>query len=199
MSSTTRNILFGLSLLSLGSLSSHLWLFYSIYFLIGVVGSGTTPVPYAKVITRWFDRRRGLALGLSVTASYLSFALMPSLAQALIAAMDWRGAHLVIGFMVLGIAIPVVALLGAVVWATNHRYGIRCDGILRADPGHTRCQHYCGGRLGVEDGSLSRAIAVCVELLIITKLSNAAPIIAMPVAIPGRSGNHLIKVEIGEM
>jgi sugar phosphate permease len=115
---------FGLCLLSLALLSRHIWLFYAIYFLIGVVGSGTTPVPYAKVITRWFDRRRGLALGLSVAASSLSLALMPSLAQGLIAAVGWRGAYLVIGFIVLGIAIPVVAFL---VKENPQLMGLECD------------------------------------------------------------------------
>jgi hypothetical protein len=52
-------LLFGLSVLSLAFLSSHLWHFYAIYLLIGVVGSGTTPVPYAKVLSRWFNHRRG--------------------------------------------------------------------------------------------------------------------------------------------
>jgi MFS family permease len=53
----------GLSVLSLFFLSAHLWHFYAVYLLMGVVGSGTTPVPYAKVISRWFDRKARLGLG----------------------------------------------------------------------------------------------------------------------------------------
>jgi sugar phosphate permease len=103
--------LYGLGVLALALLSGHVWLLYGIYFFIGVVGTGTTPVPYAKVITRWFDRSRGLALGLTVAASSLGLVAMPYLAQALIAAVGWRRAYLIIALMVLGIAIPVVALL----------------------------------------------------------------------------------------
>jgi len=103
--------LYGLGAMALALLSGHIWLLYSIYLYIGVVGSGTTPVPYAKVITRWFDRRRGLALGLMVAASSFSLAALPSLAQALIAAGGWRLAYVIIALMVLGISIPVVALL----------------------------------------------------------------------------------------
>jgi len=55
-------LLFGLSVCSLSFLSAHLWHLYAIYLLLGVVGSGTTPVPYTKVISRWFNRQRGLAL-----------------------------------------------------------------------------------------------------------------------------------------
>jgi MFS family permease len=102
--------LYGLGVLALALLSGHIWLLYTIYLYIGVVGSGTTPIPYAKVITRWFDRRRGLALGLTVAASSLSLAAMPSLAQALIVALGWRHAYVIIALMVLG-AIPVIALL----------------------------------------------------------------------------------------
>ena len=104
-------LLFGLSVLSLSFLSAHLWHFYALYLLIGVVGSGTTPVPYAKVISRWFDRKRGLALGLAVALSTLGGTFMPSVVQALIAAMGWRHTYLLLGLMAMGIAIPVVGLL----------------------------------------------------------------------------------------
>lgn len=126
---------FGLTLISLAALSRHLWLFYLVYFLIGAVGSGTTPVPYAKVITRWFGRRRGFALGLSVAASSLSFALMPSLARALIAGVGWRGAYVVIGLMVLGIAIPVVALL---IQEDPQLIGLKADGISGDELSHAK-------------------------------------------------------------
>jgi MFS family permease len=104
-------LLFGLSVLSLSFLSAHLWHFYAIYLLIGVVGSGTTPVPYAKVLSRWFDRKRGLALGLTVAVGSLGGTFMPSVAQSLIAAMGWRHAYMLLGLMALGVAIPVVGLL----------------------------------------------------------------------------------------
>src|SRR5579862_7150926 len=35
---------------------------YTIYILLGVVGNGTTQLCYARVISAWFDQRRGLAL-----------------------------------------------------------------------------------------------------------------------------------------
>jgi sugar phosphate permease len=104
-------LLFGLSVFSLSFLSAHLWHFYAIYLFMGVVGSGTTQVPYAKVISRWFDRQRGLALGLSVAALGVSASLMPSLAQALITAVGWRQAYVLLSLMAMGVAIPVVGLL----------------------------------------------------------------------------------------
>ncbi len=104
-------LLFGLSVVSLSFLSTHLWHFYAVYLLLGVVGSGTTPVPYTKVISRWFDRKRGLALGLAAATFSVSGSLMPPLAQALIAAVGWRHAYEILGLMAMGITIPVVVLL----------------------------------------------------------------------------------------
>jgi len=57
-------LLFGLGVLSLAFLSAHLWHFYAVYLFLGIVGSGTALVPYTKVISQWFDRQRGLALGM---------------------------------------------------------------------------------------------------------------------------------------
>src|SRR5438067_1639558 len=37
---------------------------FLIFALTGIVGGVGTPIPYASVITQWFDGRRGLALGL---------------------------------------------------------------------------------------------------------------------------------------
>lgn len=102
--------LFGLGTLSLYFLSAHLWHFYAIFLLTGVVGSGTTPVPYSKVISQWFDRQRGLALGLATVGSSVGAFVMPSLAQVLIISIGWRHAYVVLGLLTLGITLPVVGL-----------------------------------------------------------------------------------------
>ena len=86
-------LLFGAGVLSLYFLSAHLWYFYTIFLFMGVVGSGTGPVPYSKVISRWFDRQRGLALGLALVGSSVGIAALPSLAQALITTVGWRSTY----------------------------------------------------------------------------------------------------------
>ncbi len=69
-------LLFGFGLISFSLLSARLWHLYAIYLVLGVVGGGTAPVPYSNVISHWFDKRRGLALGLAMVGLGLStFAL----------------------------------------------------------------------------------------------------------------------------
>ena len=61
------------------------------------------------MISHWFDKKRGLALGLAMVGLGLGAFIMPSLAQMLITFHSWRQAYIFIGLMVIVIAIPVVS------------------------------------------------------------------------------------------
>jgi len=91
-------------------IGSRLWQLYLFYVALGFVGAPTGPVPYSAVIARWFDRRRGLALGLIMFGMGIGTTLMPPLVQRLIAAFGWRMTFACLGAAILLIAIVVVAL-----------------------------------------------------------------------------------------
>lgn len=74
-----------------------------------VISSGMSPVPYGNVVSRWFDRRRGLALGLMMSGLGLGAIVMPSLAQRLPAMFGWRMAYTLVGSAILLVSFPVVA------------------------------------------------------------------------------------------
>ena len=101
-------VLFGLTLGSLFFLSANLWHYYAVYIVLGVVGSGVSPVPYYNVITHWFDRRRGLALGLAMIGVGASEFIMPLLAQGLIGRIGWRAAYVLLAIVVTLVTLPVV-------------------------------------------------------------------------------------------
>ena len=103
-------LLFGLGVVSFSILLPKLWHFYAIYVLLGVVGSGTTPVSFSKVISQWFDRRRGIALGLIAAGSSLGSFVLPPFAHSLIDAVGWRQAYFLLGVLVIAVTVPVVAL-----------------------------------------------------------------------------------------
>ncbi|MDW8240572.1 MAG: MFS transporter [Acidobacteriota bacterium] len=102
---------FGLCLISLHELSARLWHFYVVCLLMGAVGAGSTVVTYFGVIAHWFNRRRGLALGLAMIGVGLSNFTMPSLVQALIEHVGWRHTYLLVGLAVLLVPLPVGLLL----------------------------------------------------------------------------------------
>jgi nitrate/nitrite transporter NarK len=122
-------LLFGVGVLSLYFLSAHLWHFYAIFLFLGVLGSGTTAVPYSKVISRWFDRQRGLALGLALVGASVGISAMPSVAQALITSVGWRSTYVVLGLLTMGITLPVV---GRFLTETPQQMGLWPDGAASA-------------------------------------------------------------------
>src|SRR5215470_6963392 len=74
---------FGALYASLSLLTPHLWHLYAIFLLLGLVGPGTSAVPNASLISRWFTERRGLALGVAMCGTALGGVVWPSATQSL--------------------------------------------------------------------------------------------------------------------
>jgi MFS family permease len=84
------------------------WLVFGVV-IMGGVGGASSPTS-AVAVARWFTRRRGLALGIVAGGSAAGqFVLLPAMA-ALVQALGWRPAFLVLGGAVLAVAVPVVFL-----------------------------------------------------------------------------------------
>ncbi len=85
--------------------------FILIYAVMGLFAAGQTPLPYSKAISSWFDRQRGLALGVAISGVGLGAAVVPKITGALISHVGWRGAYFGLGLLTLVIALPSVAFL----------------------------------------------------------------------------------------
>jgi len=84
---------------------------YIIYILLGVVGNGTTQLCYARVISAWFDRRRGLALATMMAGVGAGAIGIPPLATWLIETHGLREAYLL-----LGASVFVLGMIPAALW-----------------------------------------------------------------------------------
>jgi len=102
---------FGSILLANWLFSGSIAQFYCFCVLLGFCVGGVGPIPYGSLVSHWFDRLRGLALGLAMLGIGLGAVIMPSLAQALIARCGWKTAYSILGASVLLICWPVVACL----------------------------------------------------------------------------------------
>jgi len=102
---------FALVLISGRALGTSIWQFYLFYAALGLMSIAASPIPYGVAVSRWFDRRRGLALGFMMVGVGLGAIVVPLVAQRLIAAFGWRTAYALLGFMVLFIPFPLVAVL----------------------------------------------------------------------------------------
>lgn len=105
-------LLFGLVLCSALWVGGGLWQLYLFYAVLGMaMASGPAPVPYGVVISSWFDRHRGLALGMSMMGIGIGSIVVPILAQRLITIFGWRMAFAIFGAAVLLLPLPVIAAL----------------------------------------------------------------------------------------
>jgi MFS family permease len=83
---------------------------YLVFAFAGLTGTVGGPIPYSTVISQWFDRQRGLALGIGMAGVGLGVALVPQLAALLIVHFGWRTAYLGIAAAVVVFAFVPVAL-----------------------------------------------------------------------------------------
>jgi MFS family permease len=102
-------VMFALSLLLNKVFTANIWQFYLFCVALGLLINGMGPIPYGNLVSHWFDRRRGLALGLMMIGLGSGAMIMPSLAQQLIGRFGWRATYAALGGGVLLIAMPVVA------------------------------------------------------------------------------------------
>ena len=97
---TRWTVIFGALMIALGlSISTlgppwPLWIGHGLF--IGLVGLGGINAPLYVYVSRWFDRRRGSALALISSGSYLAGAMWPPMFERAIASVGWRADHAVV-------------------------------------------------------------------------------------------------------
>jgi sugar phosphate permease len=118
-------LMLAVSLAVLSQINGTLTQFYLAFALMGATTAGTNVVSYARAIALWFNRKRGLALGLAASAQAVGSFLIPIFAQKLIAQVGWSHTLLVLAVFELVVCLPLVALL---IKDSPKPYGLLPDG-----------------------------------------------------------------------
>jgi MFS family permease len=85
-----------------------LWIGHGLF--IGLLGLGGINAPLYVYVSRWFDRRRGSAMALISSGSYLAGAMWPTLFERAIAWMGWRQTMLSYLFVEIVVIVPLALL-----------------------------------------------------------------------------------------
>jgi len=94
------------------SLTNTLWYFYLSYFAIGVGMSAIGTVPASTAVSNWFERKRGLAIGImSSGIGAGGFALAPLVGGYLIPNLGWRASYLALAVLTWVVVIPLALLV----------------------------------------------------------------------------------------
>jgi MFS family permease len=78
---------------------------------LGLIGAGTSAIVYVALVTTWFDRMRGFAIGIAMAGSGFSAIVMPKLMIPYVAQAGWRMGYQALAIIML-VTLPLI-LLGA--------------------------------------------------------------------------------------
>jgi MFS family permease len=96
----------GAAIVGLGQISSlAFFYFFYLFNALGYVCGG--PLPSQVLLSRWFGRSRGKAMGIAYIGIGLGGAIVPLLADSLTRGLGWRGALAALGVLMVAIALPL--------------------------------------------------------------------------------------------
>ena len=122
-------IMMGLCVAAMAWLTPKIWHYYALYFLIPFLGAGTLPQSYTRVLIAWFARRRGLAIGVSLSGFGVGVMLVPVFAQMMIEQHGWRSAYIGFALAIFALALPMALF---VLQEDPKKMGLRPDGDTEA-------------------------------------------------------------------
>src|SRR3954471_19108205 len=101
------SIAVGLAISSLGQ-TWQLYLGHGLF--IGLLGNSGLNAPLYVYVSRWFDRRRGSALALISSGSYLAGTVWPPIFERAIALFGWQATMIGYGLFAVALIIPLALL-----------------------------------------------------------------------------------------
>lgn len=84
--------------------------FLAIFLTLGVLGTGASAITMTRIVSSWFERARGLALGLILTGSGLCSAVVPPVVAHVMEEHGWRWGYGALAILVLA-ATPLTLAL----------------------------------------------------------------------------------------
>jgi len=109
-------VLFGSTMIGLGALlasqSEGRWsLYVANGLLIGFLGKAALIAPLVTNATRWFDRRRGLAVAIIASGQGVAGAIWPPVLHYMNASIGWRDTYFYFGIFAFASMVPLALLL----------------------------------------------------------------------------------------
>lgn len=95
----------GVGLMLLG-LTSSVWQLYLLYAVVGIGLSGAGVVPVSAAVSRWFTRRRGLAMGIAIAGIALGAFLLVNFTHRITVNFGWQWAFFGLGLLSFILIIP---------------------------------------------------------------------------------------------
>ena len=103
-------IIFGLGVF-LSSRIENLWQFYLYFGVLAGIGRAADRAPLLSAVLQFFKRRKGLAMGITLSGTGVGTLLFPWLARYMISLIDWRAAFAAMGLLSWLILLPAACMI----------------------------------------------------------------------------------------
>ena len=98
---------FALGLGAMALLNADIVVFYCACAALSTLAIGIWPPSYMKIVSTWFDRRLGLALGVAGSGGGLGGFVIPLILGAVLSAYGWRAGYLTLSAIILCVIFPL--------------------------------------------------------------------------------------------
>jgi len=198
----TAAVVAGLANLLFASLTS-LWMLYVATLISGFVVAGTTLIPAQTLITNWFNKYRGRAMGLAMTGIGFGGFCLPSFNEYFIRTFGWREAWLFASFVLFVLLVPLIYFF---IRSSPEKLGLLPDGALvtgskngSTDPGKSRPKTGLSPKRAL--GTRDFWLLACIFLLILTASSalsfHFVPFATLEVGFTNQQGSFFLGLTIG--
>lgn len=103
-------VVFGLGIF-LSSRVQNLWEFYLYFGVLGGIGRAAARAPLLSAVFQFFNKRKGLAVGITLSGSGIGTLIFPPLMRYIMSVADWRAAFLVLGLLSWIIVLPAALII----------------------------------------------------------------------------------------
>ncbi|MCP4752597.1 MAG: MFS transporter [Proteobacteria bacterium] len=93
------------------SFTPSLWYFYGAYSILSMMTTGIGFIPISAILSRWFVRRRGTAIGMAMVGISFGGLVMSPLIGTINEIFSWRASFVFLGVLVWVVAIPLTVLV----------------------------------------------------------------------------------------
>ncbi len=104
--------------------------FYLGYVLVGTGAAGIGPVPTSAIVSNWFKKKRGTAVGITSAGIGAGGVVMAPIVGYMLESYDWHAAYLVMAIIVWVVIIPLALVL---VRTRPEDIGLHPDGAREAE------------------------------------------------------------------
>ena len=104
------SVVSGVTLLLLG-LANSLWFLYIFYLIAGLAVGFCNAIAYFTLLSKWFTRRWGAALGIVMAGGSIGSMVMQPVVGIIAQDFGWRATYLFAGSLILAINVPLIILV----------------------------------------------------------------------------------------